>query len=158
MATKMVLACSHSRSLQLLARLAARTEFEILEHSLKGGGPLASAARFQIRYAHPISPDCHQLYTVIVAKPYAWLQKPEAVRNRPSSAVSWSLLNIVRFPPVWYCQISSAIAETALYSRFSGHNGGVVKGEKRKRTSLKEFNSPSQLRQFPRATKKGPCV
>jgi hypothetical protein len=37
MATKMVLACGHSRSLQLLARLAARTEFKILEHSLKGG-------------------------------------------------------------------------------------------------------------------------
>ena len=37
MATKMVLACSHSRSLQLLARLDARTEFKILEHSLKGG-------------------------------------------------------------------------------------------------------------------------
>ena len=31
----MVLACSHSRSLQLLARLDARTEFEILEHSLE---------------------------------------------------------------------------------------------------------------------------
>jgi hypothetical protein len=26
-------------------------------------------------------------------------------------------------------------AETALYSRFSGHSGGVVEGEKRKRTS-----------------------
>ena len=26
-------------------------------------------------------------------------------------------------------------AETALCSRFGGHNGGVVKGEKRKRTS-----------------------
>ena len=33
----MVLACSHSRSLQLLARLDARTEFKILEHSLEGG-------------------------------------------------------------------------------------------------------------------------
>jgi len=40
----MVLACSHSHSLQLLytvggnqARLDARTEFEILEASLKGG-------------------------------------------------------------------------------------------------------------------------
>ena len=33
----MVLACSHSRSLQLLARLDTRTEFEILEHSLEGG-------------------------------------------------------------------------------------------------------------------------
>jgi len=27
-------------------------------------------------------------------------------------------------------------AETALYSRFGGHNGGIVKGEKRKHTSL----------------------
>ena len=36
---------------------------------------LASAARFQIRYAHPISLDCRQLYIVIVAKPYAWLQE-----------------------------------------------------------------------------------
>ena len=43
-ATKKVLACSHSRSLQLLctvggsqARLDARTEFEILERSPKGG-------------------------------------------------------------------------------------------------------------------------
>jgi len=40
MATKMVLACSHNRSLQLLARLDARTEFKILEHSLKGGWKL----------------------------------------------------------------------------------------------------------------------
>jgi hypothetical protein len=37
MATKIVLACSHSRSLQLLARLDARTEFKILEPSPKGG-------------------------------------------------------------------------------------------------------------------------
>ena len=43
-ATKKVLACSHSRSLQLLytvggnqARLDGRTEFKILERSLKGG-------------------------------------------------------------------------------------------------------------------------
>ena len=36
----MALACSHSRSLQLLARLDARTEFEILEHSLEGGWKL----------------------------------------------------------------------------------------------------------------------
>ena len=43
MATKKVLACSHSRSLQLLARLDARTEFEILEHSLKGGGEAGRA-------------------------------------------------------------------------------------------------------------------
>ena len=44
MATKKVLACSHSRSLQLLctaggnqAKSDARTEFKILERSLKGG-------------------------------------------------------------------------------------------------------------------------
>jgi hypothetical protein len=33
----------------------------------------------------------------------------------------------VRFPPVRYCQISSVIAETALYSRFGR---GMGKGEK----------------------------
>ena len=38
--------------------------------------PLASATRFQIRYAYPISLDCHQLYIVIVAKPYTRLQEP----------------------------------------------------------------------------------
>jgi len=47
MATKKVLACSHSRSLQLLytvggsqARLDARTEFEIFAALAKGGGKL----------------------------------------------------------------------------------------------------------------------
>ena len=39
----------------------------------------------QTRHAHPISPGCHQLYVVIVAKPYAWLQ--ELCFWRPSSAV-----------------------------------------------------------------------
>ena len=34
--------------------------------------PLASAPKFQIRYAHPTSPGCHQLHMVIVAK----LQEP----------------------------------------------------------------------------------
>ena len=34
-----------------------------------------SCSELQIRYAHPISPGCHQLYIVIVAKPYAWLQE-----------------------------------------------------------------------------------
>ena len=38
--------------------------------------PLASAPKFQIRYAHPISLNCHQMCIVIVAKPYAWLQEP----------------------------------------------------------------------------------
>ena len=36
---------------------------------------LNGVQKSQIRYAHPISPDCHQLYIVIVAKPYAWLQE-----------------------------------------------------------------------------------
>ena len=47
MATKIVLACRHMRSLQLLctaggnqARSDARSEFEILERSPKGGGEL----------------------------------------------------------------------------------------------------------------------
>ena len=48
MATKMVLACSHSRSLQLLARLDARTEFKILEHSLKGGVEAGLSTRTRI--------------------------------------------------------------------------------------------------------------
>ena len=50
-ATKKVLACSHSRLLQLLctaggnqARLDARTEFKISERSLKGGGGEAGRA------------------------------------------------------------------------------------------------------------------
>ena len=30
----------------------------------------------------------NQLYIVIVTEPYAWLQEPEAVRDRPSFAVS----------------------------------------------------------------------
>ena len=49
MATKMVLACSHNRSLQLLARLDARTEFKILEHSLKGGVEAGRAHHCTVR-------------------------------------------------------------------------------------------------------------
>ena len=43
-------------------------------------------------------------------------------------------------------------AETALYSRFGGQNGGIVKGEERKRHL--QFDSPGQPRRFSRATKK----
>ena len=50
MATKKVLACSHSRSLQLLctvggsqATVDARAEFEISERSPKGGGEAGRA-------------------------------------------------------------------------------------------------------------------
>jgi len=39
---------------------------------------IISTAKFQIRYMHPISLGCHQLYIVIVAKPSAWL-KPFAI-------------------------------------------------------------------------------
>jgi len=45
MATKIILACSLSRSLQLLARLDARTEFKILEPSPKGGVEAGRAHR-----------------------------------------------------------------------------------------------------------------
>ena len=37
---------------------------------------LASAARFQIRYAYLISPDCHQLYVVTVANGCGYTQGP----------------------------------------------------------------------------------
>ena len=78
-----VLAAKHTASLQLLctvggnqARLDARTEFKNLEPSpitVQGcvrpasTPPSASAPKFYIRYAHPISLGCHQLYIVIVA-------------------------------------------------------------------------------------------
>ena len=116
-----------------------------------------------LRYAG--SPNRHQLYIVTVAKPYAWLQELCFWRtcDRPSSAVSWSLLNIVRFPPIRYCQISSAIAEIALYSRFGGHNGGVVMGEKRKCTSSIWFSWPTKAilpanQGDLQGNQKGPCV
>ena len=38
--------------------------------------PLASAPKFQIRYAHPISPDCHQPYIAIVANGCGYTQGP----------------------------------------------------------------------------------
>src|ERR1700733_6897021 len=81
--------------------------------------------------AHPTSLGCHQLYVVIVAKPYAWLQEPCFC-----SVVVF--VNIVRFPPERYCQISSAIAETSLYSRFGGgigKRGGVCQGSVRQASS-----------------------
>src|ERR1700679_100561 len=37
---------------------------------------VASAAKFQIRYAQPTSPDCHQLYIVIVANGCGYTQGP----------------------------------------------------------------------------------
>ena len=37
---------------------------------------LASAPKFQIRYAHSISPDCYQLYIVIVANGCGYTQGP----------------------------------------------------------------------------------
>src|ERR1700733_6152981 len=80
-------------------------------------------ARFQIRYAHPISLDCHQLYIIVVAKPYAWLQEPSRSRS------------VVIF--IKYREVSTHMilpnfidlsAETTLYSRFGGHKGSVVTG------------------------------
>ena len=69
----------------------------------------------------------------------------------------------MRFPPTRYCQISSAIAETALYSRFGGHNGGVVKGEKRKYRSSIWFSWPTKVilpanQGDLQGNQKGPCV
>jgi hypothetical protein len=97
--------------------------------------PLARAPEFYIRYAHPTSFSCHQLYIVIVAKPYAWLQEPCFC-----SVVIF--VNIVRFPPIRNCQISSAIAETALYSRFSR---GISKRERKKKRTLRSRGSGRQV-------------
>ena len=94
---------------------------------------LASALKFYIRYAHPISPGCHQLYIVIVAKPYAWLQEP----SRSRSAVIFIKYHKVSTHAIFPNFIDLS-AETVLSSRFGGHKGGVAKGEKgekRKRTS-----------------------
>jgi len=63
--------------------------------------PLASAVRFQIRYSHPISLNCHQLYIVIVAKPYAWLQQLCFWQSAFFRSVV-IFINIVRFPPIQY--------------------------------------------------------
>ena len=71
----------------------------------------------------------------------------KAIHDRPSSAASQSLLNIVRFSPVRYYQISSVIAETALYSR--------LRVKERKRGSVRlQFGHPGQPRWFSGATKK----
>ena len=62
----------------------------------------------------------------------AWLQEPSR------SAFLRSALIFVKYRKVSTRTILSNFidlsAETALYSRFGGHNGGVVMGEKRKRT------------------------
>ena len=57
------------------------------------------------------------------------------LRDRPPPQCHDLCLNIVRFPPVRYYQISSAIAETTLYSRFGG--GMSKRHRKRKRMSGK---------------------
>ena len=66
-----------------------------------------------------LPPTVHSNYSEAVCL----AARTSAIRDRPSSIMSWSLLNIIRFPPVRYCQISSAIAETALYSCFGGGIG-----------------------------------
>ena len=75
--------------------------------------PLASAVVFQIRRARPISLDCHQPYIVIIAKAVCL-----AARTFWQSAFLRSVvifINIIRLPPVRYCQISSAVVETAFW-------------------------------------------
>jgi len=56
-------------------------------------------------------------------------------------------------------------AKTALYSRFGGHKGGVVTGEKGEKRKRLQFGSPGQPKRISRATKailqgnqKGPCA
>jgi len=91
-----VFTAKHTASLQLLctvgggqARLDARSEFKISQRSPKGGG---EAGRVNECIARP-PPLANCRFAIV--RGYFW-------RNcdRPSSAVSWSLWNIVRFPPV----------------------------------------------------------
>jgi len=65
---------------------------------------------FQIRYVHPISPDCHQLYTVIVANGCGYTQGPflVALGNRLGWPGESNSSEDVRFlfsplimPPLW---------------------------------------------------------
>ena len=104
-------------------------------------------SELQIRYAHPISPGCHQLYS----------NCSEAVRLATRTLLLAAFLrSVVIF--VKYREVPTRTilpnfvnlsAETALYSRFGGQNGGIVRGEKRKRHL--QFGQP---RRFSRATKK----
>jgi hypothetical protein len=89
----------------------------------------------------------HQLYIVIVAKPYAWLQEPSRSR---------SVVIFIRYREISTRTILPNFidlsAERVLSSRFGGHKGGEAKGE---RGSVRlQFNSPGQPRRISRATKK----
>jgi len=61
------------------------------------------------KISNPISLDCNQLHVVVVAKPYAWLQ--EHSRSAFLRSVMIFSLNIVGFPPVQYCQISTTFLQ-----------------------------------------------
>ena len=59
--------------------------------------PPPFAVRFQIRYTHPISLDCHQLYIAIIANAMLVCKNFKSFLR---STISSSLSNIVRFPPL----------------------------------------------------------
>ena len=104
-----------------------------------------------------MSPDCRQLYIVIVAKPYAWLQEPSRSRSvvifikYREVSTRTILPNFIDLSP-----------ETVLSSRFGGHKGGVARGRRGRRGSVRlhliplanQGDSPEQLRRFSRAAKK----
>jgi len=100
-------------------------------------------------------------FASVLAKspPTAWLQELRFWQtcDRPSSAVSWSLSNIVRFPPVRYCQIPSTSLQRQRCTRvLAATTGGVVKGERKKRTSSIWFSWPTKA--ILHGNQKGPCV
>ena len=96
----------------------------------KGGGEAGRAHSCMCTTSfHPPLSECSKILNSVRASDLAWL--PPAAHSNCSEAVclaartwscSWSassaesrsLLNIVRFPPVWYYQILSAIGETVL--------------------------------------------
>jgi hypothetical protein len=98
----------------------------------------------------------------IVANAHAWLQELyfwQTSRCLPPQCRDLCQISCTRFSPVRYRQISSAIAGTALYSRFAGHSGGAQLRGRGGRVRP----SPGQPRRFSRATIKrslrvGTCV
>ena len=91
--------------------------------------PGESHARSEFKILEP-SPSYPELYIVIVAKPYAWLQEPEVFAiSLPQQCRD--LCQYREVPPVRYCQISPAFAETALYLPWQRYK------QKRERVSRK---------------------
>ena len=127
--------------------------------------PLASAPKFQIRYAHPTSLGCHQLHMVIVVK----LQEPSR------SAFLRSVMIFVKYREVstrtTLPNLIGNCRDSIVFAFWWRHGqkrerGSICQGSARQESSeLLQFNSPSQPGQFPWPTRiilqgnqNSPCV